>query len=355
MCSFFLSILLTSHVSSSASSNVYSKDSLILQKEGLRLHHPYYLSRTQWCNYPITQYHTVAVFYDIPHLQRLELLGSSYNGFVKDVVIPAIVSYCGDSVDAKNINIVLEMYKTASNQDTKEPIESKPFIWDGMYFISRPSGITYTKYQPFNATSHLSQDQIQALRPAAQKKAFEAQIQEYRKRIAKQEARDDAARKANNGYNSCKYGCITLCNKTNKTYTITTAHLQSATTRGNKSGIARVEIEGWWELKPEQCYKPQAALYWQTYYSIAHKSPNGKWIYPQWDVDQAVLNGSKGKGMSGYRNGFLCIKKSDHFRRFVPGSIKSAFKEACPKGYQKAPVNLFTEGQVDYDLTYTLK
>jgi len=351
----FLSLLLVSSASNSAPAKSFGKDTLILEKEGLRLHRQYVFSRSQWCNSdPKTTYNEIAVFYNAPHLKRLELMGPSYTDFVNNVVIPAIVNYCDGSVDAKNINIILLMYKMVSKHP-KEVIEPSNPLWDSMMFISRPSGITYAKYDPREARRHLSQDQIRALTPASELKAIEAGMQARRAETARALAEADAARKANNGYNSCKYGCITLCNKSDKTYTIATAHMQSSSTRGNRSGIDRVEIEGWWELKSGQCYQPQTALYWQTYYSIAHKSSSGKWIYPQWNVNQAVLDGSKGKGMSGYRNGSFCIKKSDHFRRHIPGRIKSAFKEVCPKGYRKAPVNLFTEGRADYDFTYRLK
>ncbi len=359
---FFL--LSTNHAVSNASSSAYGKNSLIFQKEGIMLHRPYFLSQEQWCNTdPKNAYHEVTVFYDAPHPQRLEVLGESYNDFVNDVVIPAIVNDCGGAVSSDNINIILSMYKMTSNNS--EPlVEPSNLLWDIMFFISRPSGVTYTKYDPREARLHLSPEQIRALTPGyilenmAKNKQTAKQRAEAeaarKKRIAERlAAQADADRKAN--FDDCKHGCITLCNKSDRIYTIATAHLRSAYARGNTFGTDMVEIEGWWQLKPGQCYNPQAALYWQTYYSIAHKSSSGKWIYPQWDVDPAVLDGSKWKGMSGYRDATICIKKSGHFRRHLAGDITSAFKEVCPPGLQKAPVNLFTVGQVDYDVTYTIK
>ncbi len=353
---------------SSVMGSPINKDLMIYKSKGLRIYRGKYIPKIdEWCltqlipfkGKLIRQNITVLdVFYDTLHENRLKRMGGSYVAFVEDIVLPAMREVCGPNIDFTNRYIKITTHMIIPDKSYPDVVEDYlVFRWDLLTFKVEKSGVVYTSYEPLSsgANMHLSRDQIIALTPAFQKKAQVARMQVIRDRIAKRKARDDAARKANNGRNSCKYGCITLCNKTNKTYTIATAHMQSSTTRRNESGIARVEIEGWWELKPDQCYKPQAALYWQTYYSIAHKSPNGKWVYPQWNVDQAVLDGSKGKGMSGYRNGSMCIKKSDHFRRHLPGKIKSALKEVCPKGYLKAPINLFTEGQADYDLTYTLK
>lgn len=41
----------------------------------------------------------VEVFYNRPHVKRLEVMGSSYTAFVKDTVIPTIVKICGGRVD----------------------------------------------------------------------------------------------------------------------------------------------------------------------------------------------------------------------------------------------------------------
>ena len=151
----------------------------------------------------------------------------------------------------------------------------------------------------------------------------------------------------------CDNGCITLCNKSSKTITIATANPDGGMTCAFSGSGCRTNTEGWWTLKPGQCYQPNADLYWSTYYSIAHISSDGKWSYPSWPEDKAVLNGRK--GLSGYSGFSICVKKGPAFRREVRGKPITAFNETCPTGYVKSPVNLYTMGEIDYDLTLSIR
>lgn len=153
----------------------------------------------------------------------------------------------------------------------------------------------------------------------------------------------------------CNDGCITLCNKSPKTVHIATLHstgLFACALSGTGCGV---EMEGWWRLKSGECYQPNAALYWETFYSIVHISSNGARAYPSWSKDEALLNGDRSRGLSGYSGYSICVKKNDSFRRKISGRPINAFNETCPAGYEKSKVNLYTRGEVNYDLTYSIK
>lgn len=154
---------------------------------------------------------------------------------------------------------------------------------------------------------------------------------------------------------NCANGCITLCNNTEQKVTIATANPKGGLGCAFSGNGCRVAIEGWWNLEPGQCYQPNADLYWSTYYSVVKISPSGDWLYPSWEKDQALLDGDKSKGLSGYSGYSICVNKQKGFRREVSGKMIDAFTEACPAGYKKSLVNLYTSGQVDYDLTYSIK
>ncbi len=158
----------------------------------------------------------------------------------------------------------------------------------------------------------------------------------------------------NNAYaDDCDDGCITLCNNSSKRVTIATANPDGGIGCALTGNGCRMNIEGWWNLEPGQCYQPNASLYWSTYYSIANISNDGVWSYPSWPEDKTVLNGSK--GLSGYSGYSICVNKDNSFRREVRGKAISAFNETCPAGYVKSPVNLYTSGEIDYDLTLSIK
>ena len=157
----------------SAKAKDFGKDTIIFQKEGLRLHRSQVFSKKQFCSAdPRTTYHEINVVYDLPHLQRLKRMGSSYKSFVKDTVIPAIVKTCGNQVNAKNLNLILIMHK----------MDQIVAHQDAMYFISRKNGITYTKYQPGDSRTNLTQQQITALTPAYILKHKKAMAVAYRKK-----------------------------------------------------------------------------------------------------------------------------------------------------------------------------
>ena len=151
----------------------------------------------------------------------------------------------------------------------------------------------------------------------------------------------------------CDNGCITLCNNSSRKLTIATANPDGGMMCAFSGSGCQTNIEGWWNLEPGQCYEPNADLYWSTYYSIVHISPEGEWSYPSWSVDQDVLNGSK--GLSGYSGFSICVNKNSAFRREVSGKPIVAFNETCPTGYVKSPLNLYTTGEIDYDLTLSIK
>ena len=154
---------------------------------------------------------------------------------------------------------------------------------------------------------------------------------------------------------SCGDGCMTLCNKTGSTVWIATLHRVGGlgcALSGN--GCASV-TEGWWRLDPGKCFEPDAALFWETYYSVFREAPDGSRVYPQWSQDKAVLSGRKSKGLSGYSGYSMCVDKDNAFRRRISGKPIKAFNETCPSGYVKSPVNLYTRAEVDYNLTYSIR
>ncbi len=154
---------------------------------------------------------------------------------------------------------------------------------------------------------------------------------------------------------SCGDGCMTLCNKTGSTVWVATLHrVGGLGCAFSGNGCASV-TEGWWKLDPGKCFEPDAALFWETYYSIFRKAPDGSWVYPQWSQDKAVLSGKKSKGLSGYSGYSMCVDKDNAFRRKISGRPINAFNETCPSGYIKAPVNLYTRAEVDYNLSYSIK
>ncbi len=154
---------------------------------------------------------------------------------------------------------------------------------------------------------------------------------------------------------SCGDGCMTLCNKTGSTVWIATLHRvggMGCAFSGN--GCASV-TEGWWKLDPGTCFEPDSALFWETFYSIFREAADGSRIYPQWSKDQAVLDGSKYKGLSGYSGYSMCVDRHKAFRREVSGKPIKAFTATCPSGYEKSPVNLYTRAEAGYNLSYSIK
>lgn len=322
-------------VPSAAFEKHFNKNTIVFQKKGLSIYRSPYTSKKEFCNAdPKTIYHQLDAFYDSPHLQRLKRMGSSYNVFIKDTVIPAIVKTCGSRVNAKNMNVVISMHK----------IDQVNTQQDTMYFISREKGITYTNYVPHDAKKNLTQGQIEALAPAYIK---ELSDKKYKETIADIE-RSDYIKK----YDwSCRYGCVTLCNDSSETYTIATSHMRW---RAEEGGRRQVETEGWFKLKPNHCYPPQMRLYWRTYYSIAIISKNGKWTFPRWPVANDLMSGQKSTGFSGIREHSVCVKKTDKFLRHVPGKYNAAFNKSCPAGYINVPVNLFSQGTAGTDAVHSL-
>ncbi len=304
----------------------------------------------------------VEVFYNRPHVKRLEVMGSSYTAFVKDTVIPAIVKLCGSRVDPQNLLIAIFMHKKEQViMHIKDP--NRPWIQDEMYFDSNKDGVTFTKYLAHESSRNLTESQINEIMPDYLLKKREAAREEVRQARERKKALDKAAieeyaesdrRKRDR---RCDDGCVKLCNESAHTYSIAAAHMQSAgLTYGSRIEHGnRVEIEGWWELKPGKCFYSPTALFWRTYYSVARISGNGKWYYPEWKINQALLEGKERRGMSGVRNRSMCVNKSGKFLHHIPGRIDNAFGETCPRGYVKAPVNLYTEGEVDYRATYSIK
>jgi len=295
----------------------------------------------------------VEVFYNRPHVKRLEVMGASYTAFVKDTVLPTIVKLCGSKVDPENLLIVLFMHN-------KDQVNS---IQDMMHFDSNKDGLTFTKYLARESSRNLMGSQINEIMPDYLLKKREAAREEVRQARERKKALDKAAiekyaesdrRKRDR---KCDDGCVKLCNESSHTYTIAAAHMQSAgRTYGSRVEHGnRVEIEGWWELKPGKCFYSPTALFWQTYYSVARISRNGKWYYPKWEINQALMERKERRGMSGVRNRSMCVNKSGEFLHHIPGRIDNAFGETCPRGYVKAPVNLYTEGEVDYRATYSIK
>ena len=311
------------------------KESVFFQKEGLTLSRHEGYPEKVFCNSP-NKYYIVIVVYDTSHLQRLKVMASTYEEFVAETVIPAIVKMCGDRVNANNMNILLNMFRKGN------------VTWqDALFFTSRKNGVTYKNYRPGDAKNNLTAEQIAALKPASQIKAEK----EY---FAKLQSEADAAIKRSHDRKKygwrCRYGCVTLCNESATTYTIATSHL-----RWRDEGVGReVEVEGWFKLKPNHCYPPQVKIYWWTYYSVAVISKNGKWTFPRWPVKKALMNGRKKSGMSGVRGFSMCVKKTDKFMRRVPGKFNAIFNKSCPKGYVKVPVNLFTQGREGSDLVNLL-
>ena len=51
----------------------------------------------------------------------------------------------------------------------------------------------------------------------------------------------------------------------------------------------------------------------------------------------------------------MCVDKKNAFRRKVSGKVIAAFRETCPAGYEKSPVNLYTRAEAGYDLSYSIK
>ena len=330
--SFFLLISLLSislcDVASAASADFeknFNKSNILFKNNHLSIYRSQYQTEKRFCDLdPEKFYHQLDVFYDVPHLQRLKRMGSSYSAFVKEIIIPVIVKKCGNRVNAKNMNIMINLHK----------IDQVYTPQDTMTFISREKGITYANYTPHEGKNNLTQQQIEALEPAYFKKQRE---KSYADTIAAMKKSDDRKKY---GWR-CRYGCVTLCNESATIYTIATSHL-----RWRDEGAGReVEVEGWFKLKPNQCYPPQTKIYWWTYYSVAVISKNGKWSFPQWPVKKELMDGKKNQGLSGVRKRSMCVKKTDKFMRRVPGKFDAIFNKSCPKGYVKVPVNLFTQGR----------
>lgn len=304
----------------------------------------------------------VHVFYNRPHVKRLEVMGASYTAFIKDTVIPTIDKICGGRVDPQNLLTTIFMHKKEQViMHLKDP--NKSWIQDQMYFDSNKDGVTFTKYLAHESSRNLTESQINEIMPDYLLEKREAAREEVRKARERKKALDKAAiekyaesdrRKRDR---QCDGGCVKLCNESSHTYTIAAAHMQSAgLTYGSRIEHGnRVEIEGWWELKPGKCFYSPTALFWQTYYSVARISPNGKWYYPELEINQALMERKERRGMSGVRNRSMCVNKSGEFLHHIPGRIDNAFGETCPRGYVKAPVNLYTEGEVDYRATYSIK
>ncbi len=154
---------------------------------------------------------------------------------------------------------------------------------------------------------------------------------------------------------SCNDGCMSLCNKTGNTVWVATLHVKGSLGCAFSGNGCSTISEGWWKLAPGKCFEPDADLFWETYYSIFTKASDGSWRYPQWPKDQALLKGNKYKGLSGYSGYSMCVDKKKAFRRKVSGKVIAAFRETCPAGYEKSPVNLYTRAEAGYDLSYSIK
>ena len=349
LCSILNIVFSDSAIASSdVMEKFYGKDPIFKKKDLSIYLSRYQLSTEKFCSEAGDGMRVpIIVFYNRPHVKRLEVMGSSYTGFVKDIVIPTIVNICGSRVDPQNLLIVLYMRQ-------KEQAGS---IQDAMYFDSDKDGVTFTKYIPYESSRNLTKSQIDKIMPdhlLEKRKAASEQarkLRERKKALEKATIEKYAESDRRKRDRRCDHGCVKLCNESDHTYTIATAHMQSA----GRTHDGRVEIEGWWKLKPGDCFYSPTALFWRTYYSITRISSNGKWYYPNWEINRALLERREKSGMSGIRNRSICVNKSGKFLHHLPGRIGNAFAETCPRGYVKAPVNLYTEGEVNYRMTYSIK
>lgn len=152
----------------------------------------------------------------------------------------------------------------------------------------------------------------------------------------------------------CSNGCLTLCNKLRSTVYIAVATMDGPLSCPFSRKKCHVNVQGWWKLKPGQCYKPERGYWAETYYSIEAVSSDGKRKFPSWKQNQALLRGDRQSGMSGYSGYSICVQ-SKPFKQRIKGKLKVAFRKDCPKGYRKSPLNLYTRKPTDRNATFSIR
>lgn len=266
---------------------------------------------------------------------------SSNSPLPTDRVLAYLEKHAAKAIDKEGASIYLR-----STQQQKERVEQK-FEMAVSENIKKEKAKIARKKAKEDATR--LKDEAKALEIARLKAAKVKQTSSGNSNQTRQQMRPLPSRRTD-----CSDGCVTLCNKSDKTAHIATLHREGGFMCPLSGNGCNVEVEGWWRLKPGQCYQPNMGLFWETYYSVVHIS-NGTRTYPTWSRDERLLSGDKYRGLSGHSGYSICVKKYDNFHRKISGKPISAFNETCPVGYEKSKVNLYTRGSVDYDLTYSIK
>jgi len=138
---------------------------LLYQSEGITVRPPSNsgASLDRWCLGDINKQVRVEVLYDVADDQRHQRMGSNYEAFVYNTIVPAIKKICGLRVYA----IEMEMKRMDFSQNLSlDYIRKNRYpIWDRMYFKITKTRAIKTAYHPEGAIGKWTQDKIDELKP----------------------------------------------------------------------------------------------------------------------------------------------------------------------------------------------